>query len=109
MEASRSRSRAPCTGSSSKTTCRRNASSRAKKQQPITELALPLLKKPLEQIGKQINVPGSFWSGRMSAEERSTLYKCTEENQELEGFLEYAYKMKDMGESLRLADARPLP
>ena len=49
----------------------------AKKQQPITELALPLLKKPLEQIGKQINVPGSFWSGRMSAEERSTLYKCT--------------------------------
>ena len=48
-----------------------------KKQQPITELALPLLKKPLEQIGKQINVPGSFWSGRMSAEERSTLYKCT--------------------------------
>ena len=49
----------------------------SKKQQPITELALPLLKKPLEQIGKQINVPGSFWSGRMSAEERSTLYKCT--------------------------------
>ena len=41
-----------------------------KKQQPITELALPLLKKPLEQIGKQINVPGSYWEGRMSADER---------------------------------------
>ena len=39
--------------------------------------ALPLLKKPLEQIGKQINVPGSYWEGRMSADERSTLYKCT--------------------------------
>ena len=33
----------------------------AKKQPCITEHALPLLKKPLEQIGKQINVPGSFW------------------------------------------------
>ena len=33
----------------------------AKKQQPITLHALPLLKKPLEQIGKQINVPGSYW------------------------------------------------
>ena len=31
-----------------------------KKQQPITELALPLLKKPLEQIGKQINVPSAL-------------------------------------------------
>ena len=49
----------------------------AKKQQPITLHALPLLKKPLEQIGKQINVPGSYWEGRMSADERSTLYKCS--------------------------------
>ena len=35
----------------------------AKKQQPITLHALPLLTKPLEQIGKQINVPGSYWDG----------------------------------------------
>ena len=49
----------------------------AKKQQPITLHALPLLKKPLEQIGKQINVPGSYWEGRMSTDERSTLYKCS--------------------------------
>ena len=49
----------------------------AKKQQPITQHALPLLKKPMEQIGKQINVPGSFWDGRMSTDERNTSYKCT--------------------------------
>jgi len=48
----------------------------AKKQQPITQHVLPLLKKPMEQIGKQINVPGSFWDGRMSTDERNTFYKC---------------------------------
>ena len=40
----------------------------------------PYPKKPLEQVGKQIHVPGSFWSlnaGRMSAEESSTKFKCT--------------------------------
>ena len=47
----------------------------AKKQQPITQHALPFLKKPMEQIGKQINVPGSFWDGRMSTDERNTSYK----------------------------------
>ena len=49
----------------------------AKKQQPITEHAPPLLKKPMEHIGKQIDDPGSYWEGRMSADERSTKYKCT--------------------------------
>ena len=49
----------------------------ATKQQSITQHALPLIKKPMEQIGKQINVPGSFWDGRMSTEERNTLYRCT--------------------------------
>ena len=29
----------------------------------------------MEQIGKQINVPGSFWDGRMSTDERNTSYK----------------------------------
>ena len=33
-----------------------------------------LLKKPLEHLGKQVEVPGSFWSGRMSAAERDTKY-----------------------------------
>ena len=33
-----------------------------KKQPTITEHALPLLKKPMEQLGKQwIDVPGNFW------------------------------------------------
>ena len=38
---------------------------------------LPLLKKPLEQIGKQIKIPGSFWEGTMTAEEKALEYFCT--------------------------------
>ena len=33
----------------------------------------PLLKKPLEQIGTYIDVPGNYWQGRMSAEEKGQL------------------------------------
>ena len=44
----------------------------AKKQPSITQHVLPLLKKPMEHIGKQIDVPGSYWEGRMSTDERST-------------------------------------
>jgi hypothetical protein len=37
-----------------------------------------LLKKaPMEHLSKQINAPGSFRQGRMSVEERDTVYKCT--------------------------------
>ena len=36
----------------------------AKKQPSITQHVLPLLKKPMEHIGKQIDVPGSYWEGR---------------------------------------------
>ena len=46
------------------------------KQTEITETALPLLNKPLDHVGKAINFPGDFWEGRMSAEEKATLYKC---------------------------------
>ena len=28
-------------------------------------------------IIKQLNVPGSFWQGRMSEDERDKIYKCT--------------------------------
>ena len=49
----------------------------SKKQVSITQHALPLLKKPMEQIGKQVNVPGSYWDGKQSADERTTLYMCT--------------------------------
>ena len=37
----------------------------------------PMIKKPLEQVGKQILVPGVYWEGRQTAEEKATLYKCT--------------------------------
>ena len=37
---------------------------------------LPLIKKPIEQIGKSIKVPGSFWEGRMTAEEKKMRYIC---------------------------------
>ena len=46
------------------------------KQAQITDTALPLLKKPLDHCGKAINFPGDFWEGRMSSEEKATLYKC---------------------------------
>ena len=52
-------------------------------QQPTRERSFAelgvLLKidKPATVVGEQINVPGEFWEGRQSAEERTTLYKCT--------------------------------
>ena len=33
-----------------------------------------LLKKPMEAIGKQIRMPGSFWAGNMTAAEKDTDY-----------------------------------
>ena len=29
---------------------------------------VPLLKKPMDAIGKQIKIPGSYWGGRMTAD-----------------------------------------
>ena len=52
-------------------------------QQPTRERSfaelgvLPKIDKPATVVGEQINVPGEFWEGRQSAEERTTLYKCT--------------------------------
>jgi hypothetical protein len=53
------------------------AKTKPKQQQKITASALPVLKKPLDQIGKQIGVLGAFWEGRMTAEEKAMVYKCT--------------------------------
>ena len=47
------------------------------KQISIMEHALPTLKRPMEAIGKQISVPGSYWEGRQTDDEKQTLYKCT--------------------------------
>ena len=35
-----------------------------------------MLDRPPCQIGKVVEVPGSYWKGRMSEEERSIHYKC---------------------------------
>ena len=37
---------------------------------------LPLIKKPIELIGKTIKVPGSYWEGTMTADEKKQLYVC---------------------------------
>ena len=55
----------------------RKGKSGATKQTSITATALPLLKKPCEHFGKQVAIPGSFWQGRMSEDERKTKYLCT--------------------------------
>ena len=46
----------------------------SKQQQQLNVDHYTLLKKPM---GKQLNVPGSFWQGRMSEDERDKIYKCT--------------------------------
>ena len=45
--------------------------------------ALPLIKKPIELIGKTIKVPGSYWEGRMTADDKiekevksHTIFRC---------------------------------
>ncbi len=41
-------------------------------------MGFPLLQKPTETcVGSQIQVLGSYWTGRMSTEEANSLYKCT--------------------------------
>jgi hypothetical protein len=42
----------------------------SKQQQKLNVDQFTLLKKPMEHLGKQINVPGSCWQGRMLEEER---------------------------------------
>ena len=49
----------------------------SKQQQQLNVDQFKLLKKPMDHLGKQINVPGSFWQGRMLPEERDNVYKCT--------------------------------
>jgi hypothetical protein len=49
----------------------------SKQQQQLNVDQYTLLKKTMEHLGKQLNVPGSFWQGRMSEDERDKIYKCT--------------------------------
>jgi hypothetical protein len=48
------------------------------KKSSITSMGFPLLQKPAEMcVGRQIQVLGSYWTGRMSNEETNSLYKYT--------------------------------
>ena len=63
---------------------------------------LPLLKKPMEQIGKQVKVGGAFWEGSMTAEEQKTDYFCTIVDFSLlhtfpGGLKSAGYQMQEMG------------
>ncbi len=49
----------------------------SKQQQQLNVDQYTLLKKPMENLGKQLNVTGSFWQGSMSEDEQDKIYKCT--------------------------------
>ena len=49
----------------------------SKQQQQLNVDQFKLLKKTMYHLGKQINVPGSFWQGRMLPDECGKVYKCT--------------------------------
>ena len=64
------------------------------KQQAICGDLLPLLSKPFAQVGKLIEIPGVYWQlsrGRMSEEEKTTLFKCV--------VRDFSYSHKMQGES----------
>jgi hypothetical protein len=84
--------------------CRGMAPKRASKQQQQLNVdQFKLLKKPMDHLGKQINVPGSFWQGRMLPEERDKVYKCTIVDFSLahkfapDSSPRMAFKMQEMG------------
>ena len=49
----------------------------SKQQQQLNVDQFKLLKEPMDHLGKQINVPGSFWQSHMLPDERDKVYKCT--------------------------------
>jgi hypothetical protein len=49
----------------------------SKQQQQLNVDQFKLLKKQMDQLGKQINVPGSFWQDHMLPDERDKVYMCT--------------------------------
>jgi len=74
----------------------------------------PLLAKPLDEIGKLVSFPGSFWQGQMTDAEKKTRYKCavrdfTVMHTWVGGRKSQAFEMQEMGStgtgSLELGDA----
>ena len=59
---------------SHRSACHRKRKSSKKQQPPITQHVLPLLKKPMEHIGKQIDVPGSYWESPWLEREQMVQY-----------------------------------
>ena len=51
------------------------AAAKTAKQSHLEQM-LPLLKKPLEVVGEAIKVPGAFWEGSMTEDEKKELYIC---------------------------------
>jgi hypothetical protein len=49
------------------------APKRGGKQQQLNVDQFKLLKRPMDHLGKQINVPGSFWQGRMLPDENANV------------------------------------
>ena len=49
----------------------------SKKQQQLNVDHFKLMKKPMDHLGKQINVSDFFWQDRMLSDERDKVYKCT--------------------------------
>ena len=83
-------------------------SKKQKAPQPRLEVTkYPLVKNKSSHFGKQIQVPGSHWKGRMSAVEKKTLYLCTVSVIEFEAMhkmpgkstFEQAFKVQEMGET----------
>ena len=74
----------------------------SKQQQQLNVDKFKLLNKAMDHLGK-INVSGSFWQGRMLAEERDTFYKCTIVDFSLahkfgpDSSPRMAFKMQEMG------------
>ena len=76
------------------------AKGKAPLQQQLEQLQL--IKKPLEIIGEYVNVPGTFWIGRMSAAEKEALYSCIVRDfsvlhKFLDGPTSQAFEVQEMG------------
>ena len=65
----------------------------SKQQQQFNVDQFKLLKKPMDHLGKQINVPCSFWEGHMLQDERDKVaHKFAPDSSP-----RMAFKMQEMG------------
>jgi hypothetical protein len=64
-----------CSASESAADCRWHGSQESREQVAAADQwdQYTLIKKPMEHLGKHLNVPGSFWQGHMSEDERDKI------------------------------------